>query len=305
MMKDNWQYRLLALFMALICWYVVSGQEKVETWLEVPLDFVNLPQRMKIVSGAGKVQVRIRGTSSQIRAINMNRLAYKVDLADIRPGENIIPLLPENMSIVSAVDVVEISPSRLELVADTIVSRNFPVHLDWEGLPAEDMRFRNATLSPEQVTVTGFAHSLDGLKHISTVHIRVPSDGGLSASGRARLVLPEGVTSEVTSVDYTLAFSPMTQAIWVKMNLEPVAHEGFTYTFDPKFVRVQLDVPVRLLRDKNWRETLRLFVDPGGEPSAGRSRIRPRSEFPEGVRILEMKPEDVEILVRRTGESGG
>lgn len=304
-MKDNWQYRLLALFMALICWYVVSGQEKVETWLEVPLDFVNLPQRMKIVSGAGKVQVRIRGTSSQIRAINMNRLAYKVDLADIRPGENIIPLLPENMSIVSAVDVVEISPSRLELVADTIVSRNFPVHLDWEGLPAEDMRFRNATLSPEQVTVTGFAHSLDGLKHISTVHIRVPADGGLSASGRARLVLPEGVTSEVTSVDYTLAFSPMTQAIWVKMNLEPVAHEGFTYTFDPKFVRVQLDVPVRLLRDKNWRETLRLFVDPGGEPSAGRSRIRPRSEFPEGVRILEMKPEDVEILVRRTGESGG
>lgn len=304
-MKDNWQYRLLALFMALICWYVVSGQEKVETWLEVPLDFVNLPQRIKIVSGAGKVQARIRGTSSQIRAINMNRLAYKVDLADIRPGENIIPLLPENMSIVSAVDVVEISPSRLELVADTIVSRNFPVHLDWEGLPAEDMRFRNATLSPEQVTVTGFAHSLDGLKHISTVHIRVPSDGGLSASGRARLVLPEGVTSEVTSVDYTLAFSPMTQAIWVKMNLEPVAHEGFTYTFDPKFVRVQLDVPVRLLRDKNWRETLRLFVDPGGEPSAGRSRIRPRSEFPEGVRILEMKPEDVEILVRRTGESGG
>ena len=304
-MKDNWQYRLLALFMALICWYVVSGQEKVETWLEVPLDFVNLPQRMKIVSGAGKGQVRIRGTSSQIRAINMNRLAYKVDLADIRPGENIIPLLPENMSIVSAVDVVEISPSRLELVADTIVSRNFPVHLDWEGLPAEDMRFRNATLSPEQVTVTGFAHSLDGLKHISTVHIRVPADGGLSASGRARLVLPEGVTSEVTSVDYTLAFSPMTQAIWVKMNLEPVAHEGFTYTFDPKFVRVQLDVPVRLLRDKNSRETLRLFVDPGGEPSAGRSRIRPRSEFPEGVRILEMKPEDVEILVRRTGESGG
>ncbi len=304
-MKDNWQYRLLALFMALICWYVVSGQEKVETWLEVPLDFVNLPQRMKIVSGAGKVQVRIRGTSSQIRAINMNRLAYKVDLADIRPGENIIPLLPENMSIVSAVDVVEISPSRLELVADTIVSRNFPVHLDWEGLPAEDMRFRNATLSPEQVTVTGFAHSRAGLKHLSTVHIRVPADGGLSASGRARLVLPEGVTSEVTSVDYTLAFSPMTQAIWVKMNLEPVAHEGFTYTFDPKFVRVQLDVPVRLLRDKNWRETLRLFVDPGGEPSAGRSRIRPRSEFPEGVRILEMKPEDVEILVRRTGESGG
>ena len=35
-MWNNWQYRVLAILLALACWYVVSGQEKVETWLEVP-----------------------------------------------------------------------------------------------------------------------------------------------------------------------------------------------------------------------------------------------------------------------------
>lgn len=302
-MKNNWQYRLLALFMALICWYMVSGQEKVETWLEVPLEFVNLPQQMKIVSGAGKIQIRIRGTSSQIRSLSMHHLAYTVDLAEIHPGKNIIPLFPENIFIISAVDVVEINPSRLELIADTVVSRSLPVHLNWDGTPAEDMRFSNSTVEPERITVTGFANSLDGLKHIATAPVRVPTNGVTPATGQAALALPDGVSAEISSVDYILEFAPVTQAIWVKINLEPVLHQGFTYTFDPKFVRVQLDVPVRQLKDKNWRESLHLFLDPGEDPPAGRSRIRPRTEFPEGVRILEARPEDVEILVRRA-ESG-
>lgn len=303
-MKTNWQYRLLAIVMALLCWYVVSGQEKVESWLEVPLEYVNLPQRMKITSATGKVQIRIRGTSSQVRSINVNRLAYKVDLSHIQTGVNVIPLLPENISIVSAVDVVEISPNRLELTADALISRTIPVRLDWEGTPAEDMRFLNATLTPEQITVTGFAHALEDLEHAVTVPVRVSASDALTASGRAQLVLPEGVSSETTSVNYALEFTYVTQSIWVKLNLEPVVYKEFTYSFDPQFVRMQLDVPIRLLKDKNWRETLHLFLDPGLEPPLGRSRIRPTAEFPLGVDILESKPEDVEILVRRIEDFG-
>ena len=83
-MWNNWQYRVLAILLALACWYVVSGQEKVETWLEVPLEFVNLPPQMEITSGlVSKLQVRIRGTSNQVRSLNVGRLAYKLDLGKI------------------------------------------------------------------------------------------------------------------------------------------------------------------------------------------------------------------------------
>jgi hypothetical protein len=299
-MKNNWQYRILALLLALICWYVVSGQEKVETWLEVPLEFVNLPQQMEITSGlVSKLQVRIRGTSNQVRSLNASRLAYKLDLGKIQVGANVIPLVPESMAITSAVEVVEISPTRLELVADVMVSKSVPVRLDWRGLPGEDVQLKNATIFPEQVTVTGFASAMDGVENISTVPIEIPSDGNLMASGRARLLMPKDLRTPVSSVSYEIEFGLITQEMWVKMSLEPVEYSSFSYVFEPKFVRVRLEMPVRLLKDKDWRDALHLMVDPGSNPAVGQSVVSPVPRFPDGVKILEAKPAEIEIDVHR------
>jgi YbbR domain-containing protein len=302
-MWNNWQYRVLAILLALACWYVVSGQEKVETWLEVPLEFVNLPPQMEITSGlVSKLQVRIRGTSNQVRSLNVGRLAYKLDLGKINVGTNVIPLVPESMTITSAVEVVEISPTRLELVADVVVSKTVPVKLDWTGLPGDDVQFKNATVFPDQVTVTGFASALESVDSISTALVQVTPDESLSASGRTRLLMPRDVRTPVSSVSYELQFGLTTQELWVKMNLEPVRYNTFSYTFEPKFVRIRLEIPVRLLKDKDWRESLRLMIDPGSNPAIGQSVIPPVPRFPEGVKILEAKPEEIEIVVQRNEE---
>ncbi|MBP9944216.1 MAG: YbbR-like domain-containing protein [Desulfomicrobium sp.] len=302
-MWNNWQYRVLAILLALACWYVVSGQEKVETWLEVPLEFVNLPPQMEITSGlVSKLQVRIRGTSNQVRSLNVGRLAYKLDLGKIGVGANVIPLVPESMTITSAVEVVEISPTRLELVADVVVSKTVPVRLDWAGLPGDDVQFKNATVFPDQVTVTGFASALESVDSISTALVQIPPDESLSVAGRTRLLMPKDVRTPVSSVSYELEFGLTTQELWVKMNLEPVRYATFNYTFEPTFVRVRLEMPVRLLKDKDWRDSLRLMLDPGPNPAIGQSVIPPAPRFPEGVKILEAKPEEIEIVVQRNDE---
>lgn len=303
-MWNNWQYRLLALLLALVSWYMVSGQEKVETWLEVPLEFVNLPQQMEITSGlVNKIQVRIRGTSNQVRSLNASRLAYKLDLGKIQVGSNVIPLVPESMAVTSAVEVVEISPSRLDLVADVVVSKSVPVNLDWTGFPGEDMVARNATVIPAQVTITGFASALESVDKIPTVRIQVPANGERVASGRAKLLMPKDVRTNSSSVGYEIHFGLITQEIWVKMSLEPVEHAGFSYSFEPKFVRARLEMPVRLLKDKDWRESLHMVLDPGQNPLPGESQIRPQPRLPEDVSVLELKPEEIQIVVRH-GEPG-
>ena len=156
-----------------------------------------------------------------------------------------------------------------------------------------------ATVEPDQVTVTGFASALEKVDEVSTVRVQVPADGVLTASGRARLMLPGDVRASVSSVSYDLHFGFVTQEIWVKLNLEPVAYDSFSYTVNPTFIRVNLAVPVRLLKDKDWREQLHMIVDPGANPALGQSVIKPDPRFPEGVSILESKPEEIEIVVHR------
>lgn len=298
-MWNNWQYRLLALFMALICWYVVSGQEKVETWLEVPLEFVNLPPQMEITSGlVNKIQVRIRGTSNQVRALSAGHLAYKLDLGSIEVGTNIIPLLPENMAITSAVEVVEITPSRLELTADIVVSKRVPVHLDWARQTGDDVVFQNATVVPTHVVVTGFTSNLEKVDNVSTERIHLSEKGEPSRSGRAKLLLPKGVRCAVSAVDYSLQFTLATQEIWVKAKLEPTEYDTFTYTFASKTGRLRLEIPLRLLKDKTWRDALHLMVDPGARPANGVVKARLVPIVPDGVRVLEVKPQDLDVRVR-------
>lgn len=303
-MKMNWQYRILALLMALACWYVVSGQEKVETWLEVPVEFVNLPQHMEITSGlVNRIQVRIRGTSNQVRSLNVGRLAYKLDLGKIQVGTNVLPLLAESMTITSAVDVVEISPTRLELVADMMLSKTVPVNLDWHGFPAEDMQLRNATTIPEQVEITGFATALQHIRSVSSVRIDVPATDERTVSGHTRLLLPKDVRAQVSSVAYELAFAPVTQELWVKMNLESVEYADYTYTFDPKHVRAKLDIPVSLFKNKDWRETLHMVLDPGAYPKDGAAMLQPVPRLPRDVQVLEVKPAEIEVYVHRSEDS--
>ena len=44
------------------------------------------------------------------------------------------------------------------------------------------------------------------------------------------------------------------------------------------------------------------MLDPGPNPAYGQSVVPPAPRFPEGVKILEAKPEEIEIVVQRNDE---
>ncbi len=297
-MMREWMYRFLALVMAIFCWYLVSGQEKVETWLDVAVEFVNLPPRMEVISGfPTKVQARVRGTSNQVRTLSDARLAYKIDLSHVRPGKNVVPLTPENMPVTSAVEIVEFNPARLEFEADVQERKEVPVRLDWSGQPGADMRVVNATVTPERVVVTGLASALNNLKTVRTETVVVEGGEDRTVEGRVRLVLPTGVRAEVGSVAYSITFAPISQEVWIKFTLDPVP-QTYAFTFEPKAVRARLDVPVTLLKEKDWRERLHLRLDPGERLAPGEYTVAPVLDAPADVRILELRPETVKVMVK-------
>ena len=90
-MKPNWQYLLLAFAMALFCWYLVTGRERVDTWMTMRVEMTGAPEGLYIKNGmVGSVEVLVRGPRGVARKLEENQLVYSLNLGKIVPGKNII-----------------------------------------------------------------------------------------------------------------------------------------------------------------------------------------------------------------------
>ena len=60
-MFSNWQYRLLAVALALICWYLVTGREKVDVWVSLPVELVKgMPEDLTIRERPAEPSIDVR-----------------------------------------------------------------------------------------------------------------------------------------------------------------------------------------------------------------------------------------------------
>lgn len=295
-LKENWQYRLLALSMAFFCWYLVSGSEKVDTWLDIPLEFIDLPDNLVIRTGMrNRIQIRVRGASGIIRGLDAQRLAYKADLSSLRVGLNTILLKQQNIPLNTSLEVMEISPPRLELDVDKIVSRTVPVLVDWKGDIPADFELKEIVVRPQEITLKGASSVLEAMKEVRTNRVDIPSDVVRSWETKIALSIPEELESNVADVLTSFVFVPKTKTMWVKLPVEVDQAQGFDVKVSPSFVRLKLDIPLPLLREKNWRDRIVPRVVPESMLSPGTQEIPYKISLPDDTVLLEAKPAKLEV----------
>jgi len=293
---ENWQYRLLSLFLAFFCWYLVSGSEKVDTWLDIPLEFVDLPDNLVIRTGMrNRIQIRVRGASGIIRGLDAQRLAYKADLSSLRVGLNTVLLKQQNIPLNTSLEVMEISPPRLELDVDKIVSKTVPVRVDWKGEVPADFELKEVVVRPQEITLKGASSVLDAMKEVSTKPVDVPSKVSRIWETKLALSIPEELETNVADVVTSFVFTPKTKIMWVKLPVIVDQTSGFTVTISPTFVRLKLDIPLYFLREENWRDEIVPRVVPESFPRPGTREIPYKIFLPDDTVLLEAKPVKLEV----------
>ena len=91
-MRAIWPFRhfglkLLSVGLALMLWFVVSGEETVERTLRIPLELQQFPSGLEL-SGEppSTVDVRVRGASSTLARLGPSDLVAELDLRSARAG---------------------------------------------------------------------------------------------------------------------------------------------------------------------------------------------------------------------------
>src|ERR1043165_7872861 len=116
---NNLWLKALSLFLAVTVWFVVSAPRREavsERAFAVPVSLARVPRELVITKqspNADTVSVRLRGRTSDLRALSSQNLEVTLDMSWVQPGDATITLLPKAINVPPQIEVLAMEPSRL------------------------------------------------------------------------------------------------------------------------------------------------------------------------------------------------
>jgi YbbR domain-containing protein len=296
--KENWQYRAIALILAIFSWYLVAGREKVQTWIELPVELINQSPDLVIQEGmVNRIEVLIRGTRGSVRTIKDRQIAYSLNLSGLNRGENEIYFQPQFIPLPGAVEVMEIRPQRMSLIADRRVSKQLPVKVSWKGQIDPDWEMIRAVTQPAYVTVRGPAALVDVLTFMPTRTFELEMDESGMWQRTVPLSVDSSIEADPAQVTARLFFKPKSNSLWVKVPVSVKSPDRMKIDLPEPEIRLHLDVPAFLLRRDDWREEIAAQVTVRKEVQPGTYELDPEISLPKWTQLLKINPEKVQVTV--------
>lgn len=152
--KKNLTAKIIALIMAIVLWVYVMNEQNppVETNMEVPLEVRNLSNSVMASGIPEYVRVKVRGPRTIIIGLTHNDIKSYIDLKGLSDGSNTLKV---NTAIPANMELVEVSPEKINVQLDTIASRQLPVEPKLAGMPAGGSTVGKLAYSVSVVTVKG------------------------------------------------------------------------------------------------------------------------------------------------------
>lgn len=168
-LTSNLLPKALSLFLVFVLWGFITGQQRTEIWLTVPLEFRNRPPQMEI-SGepVNKVEVGIRGPRGVISGITQDQVRAHVDLSQYQRGLNYVRLSTDNFTVPLGTEVTKINPSSLRLRLEDVKSRPIQVKAQLIGKLGDAWRLKTVWIEPPFITLQGPESLLKKVREVPT-----------------------------------------------------------------------------------------------------------------------------------------
>ena len=298
-MKPNWQYLLLAFAMAVFCWYLTAGREKVDTWMPMRVEMTGAPEGLYIKNGlVSTVDVLVRGPKGVARKIEERQLVYTLDLGKIVPGENRIQFDAKNIPLPKVYEVVEIRPSRLDLDVVARAAKTVPVKVVTRAATKDGYSMSGVRAVPETVRVSGPAAKLDKLTEIRTQPVNVPSPPPPRLDEQVSLDLPEEVDASPATVRVTMNLAAKESEVTLRAPLSLKLPKNRTVEASPDVVTLRIKGPAAILSDKDFPGLVEATLELKPDIEPGKYVASYRVKMPQGCELIEAKPDKVGLTVK-------
>lgn len=175
---EDWRLKLLALVIALVAWFAVTGENKpVTIRTSAQLNLIR-PDNLEISNDPPKtVDVLLTGSRHDLEWISTPNLVATVDVSDQKPGERVVRLSPDrvDMDLPEGVKIESFQPSTIPIRLEPRVEQAREVEVRIEGAPAEGYEIYGVQPIQNTVRLRGPASRIEALKKAATETISVDS----------------------------------------------------------------------------------------------------------------------------------
>jgi YbbR domain-containing protein len=172
---ENLGTKLLALFLAVVVWFVVSAPRRertVERAYAAPLALIGVPRDLVITTAVqDTVNVRLRGRLSMIRSVSSANLEATVDLGASQPGEFVVTLRQQALNVPPGVEVVSIEPNKIRFRLERLRQKVVPVRAFLAGAPPAGYLPGDPSIVPAEALVSGPASQIRTVSEVATERI--------------------------------------------------------------------------------------------------------------------------------------
>lgn len=174
---EDWLTKLVALAITLALWIGVTGLSTPTTrrMADIPLTLSYSNKTEITNSPIQAVSIVISGDKRKINQITEAGLVVSLDLSDVQPGDRVIQLSPENVSIdlPLGVRLQEIQPSRIAVRLEAVEEKEVAVKVETQGDVPDGFEVYSETATPGKVRVRGPSSYIRSLTSVSTDKIDI------------------------------------------------------------------------------------------------------------------------------------
>jgi len=294
---NNIPLKIISIILALLLWFHVVTERRVEETIEAPVLFSNLPANLIIVKGTDvKVNFRVVTKVKQLILLEFFGHPFmNVDLSNVVLGENTIASSVESIALPSwrPLDITGIIvPKDFTIVTEEKVHKKVVVNVVMNEKPQEGIFIKNVVAEPESIILIGGDKKLKNVNEVltDTVNISGKKD---DFTIEKQIIIPDGSFSTKTDkIKVSIIFKHFSTKRLMGVKLIIKGDEN--YELFPKLIDVDVSGPENLIRDLSPSD-IKAYVD-----SKGSERfVTPYFNLPEGIVFKSSNPSTVEIRLKK------
>jgi YbbR domain-containing protein len=291
----EWLPCLISLFLAIVLWYNVGGEQTVDTSVMIPVEVLNLPRELVISNQFKKeIEVTVNGPRTLIMEIENRQITRQIDLSNATPGTRVVANDVSSINLPRGIDVLRIQPNSIILSLDKLVKKTFPINPVTTGTPMVGYILKRLKMDPEVISITGPETVLSRYEVLRT---RVINIAGLNRSVQTQvpLDLEPAIVELIGETTVTADISIGLEVVQKEYNL-PFTPPANSVEKTPTRVRVIASVPQYLIDQKiKIEDFLQVLVVVDEENNRGLVKVIPVKELELPVEIVQVDPEVIQL----------